>query len=379
MVEEAYAIGQLAKTGWKPKRTIIYASWDGEEPGLLGSTEWAEEHAAELARKAIVYINSDGNSRGFLNVGGSHSLQHFVNQVGQNVTDPQTGVSVIERSRARHMVQGNKKITERSELPISPLGSGSDYTPFLQHLGISSLNIGYGGEGGGGVYHSRYDSYDHFRRFGDPSFEYEVALSKTAGRAVLRFASADIIPHRFADMTKNIRSYVNELKQLVETMRTETKHAENLHRMNSYVLAADPETTYFPPSPQSSVPYINFAPLENAVAQLDEVTADYDKSLNSALASNVELTSANLLSVNMLLQSMEQRLRDPNGLPRRPWYKHRIYAPGYYTGYGVKTLPGVREAIEQRNWEETSQQITLTAEAISRYAGGIEEAAEILK
>src|SRR5699024_10988744 len=166
MMEEAYALGQLAKTGWQPRRTIVYASWDGEEPGLLGSTEWAEKHADELQQTAAIYLNSDGNSRGFLHAGGSQSLQHFVNEVGHSVEDPQTDVDVIERKRAHEMVTGNKKAAGKQDLPIYPLGSGSDYTPFLQHLGIASLNMSFGGEGGGGVYHSRYDSFDHYRRFG---------------------------------------------------------------------------------------------------------------------------------------------------------------------------------------------------------------------
>lgn len=379
MMEEAYAIGQLAKKGWKPKRTIVYASWDGEEPGLLGSTEWAEEHATELARKAVVYINSDGNSRGFLKAGGSHSLQHFVNQIGQKVMDPQTGIPVIERSRARLMVSGNKNVTERSEIPISPLGSGSDYSPFLQHLGISSLNIGYGGEGGGGVYHSRYDSYDHLRRFGDPGFAYGAALSQTNGRAVLRFANANIIPHQFQDMAQNIKTYLGQLKNMMDSMRKETEREQKLHEMNSYVLAADPHIPYHAPKRNTSVPYLNFAPLENAVDRLKYITENYDKALTTKLKANDDIRNDKTLKLNTLLQSIEQQLRDPNGLPRRPWYKHRIYAPGFYTGYGVKTLPGVREAIEQRDWEEADQQIVLTAEAIHRYGEMIEKALNLLE
>lgn len=379
MMEEAYALGQLAKSGWKPKRTIMYASWDGEEPGLIGSTEWVEEHADELRKKAVIYINSDGNSRGFLGVGGSHSLQRLINEVGDQVIDPQTGVTVNERSRARQMVAGNKNLADGRDLAIYPLGSGSDYSPFLQHLGISSLNISYGGEGGGGAYHSRYDSYDHYRRFGDPGFEYGVALSKTAGRTVLRFANASILPHHYSDMAENIKTYLNEVKKMTEDMRSQTQFEQTLHRMGAYNLAADPKKTYHPPMQEGSVPYINFAPLENAVAQLAEVTSKYDKVLNARLNDNTKVSAANMKKINMLLTSMEQNLTNPDGLPRRPWFRHHIYAPGYYTGYGVKTLPGVREAIEQRNWEELSQQVTQTTAAITRYSDGIAEVVKLME
>ncbi|MFA5669299.1 MAG: M28 family metallopeptidase [Balneolaceae bacterium] len=379
MMEEAYALGQLAKSGWRPKRTIKYASWDGEEQGLLGSTEWVEDNAKELREKAVIYINTDGNSRGFLGVGGSHSLQRMVNEVGDQVIDPQTGVTVNERSRARQLVAGNKSLAEGGDLSIYPLGSGSDYSPFLQHLGISSLNISYGGEGRGGAYHSRYDSYDHYRRFGDPGFEYGVALSKTAGRTVLRFANASIMPHHYSDMAENIKTYLDEVKKMTEEMRGQTQFEQSLHRMNAFNLAADPTQTYHAPTPQTTVPFINFTPLENAVAQLAEITSKYDKALKAGLGDNSKVTSAQMKKINTLLISMEQNLTNPEGLPRRPWFRHQIYAPGYYTGYGVKTIPGVREAVEQRNWEEVSQQVTQTAAAITRYSNGIAEVVKLME
>src|SRR5207237_6232795 len=159
---EARGLGELAKTGWKPKRTIVYCAWDGEEPGLLGSTEWVETHADMLKDKAAVYINTDSNGRGFLGIGGSHTLEKFINEVGRDIPDPQTTMSVWERARAQQIVGGpanaRKEALERPDLRIYALGSGSDYTPFLQHLGIASMNIGFGGEDGGGSYHSIYDS-----------------------------------------------------------------------------------------------------------------------------------------------------------------------------------------------------------------------------
>src|SRR5262249_31386773 len=196
VLEEARAVAQLAKSGWKPKRTIIYMAWDAEEPGLLGSTEWVETHAADLQQHAVAYINSDTNGRGFLNVGGSHSLEAFVSQVARDVIDPQKNVSVFERARAWQIVRGTpeeaKEARTRSDLRIGALGSGSDYTPFLHHIGVASLNIGFGGEGQGGSYHSIFDSFDHYTRFIDPDFTYGVALAKVGGRTVLRLADADV-------------------------------------------------------------------------------------------------------------------------------------------------------------------------------------------
>lgn len=379
MVEEAYAIGQLVKAGWRPSRTIVFASWDGEEQGLIGSTEWVEHHADELREKAVIYINSDSNRRGFLSAGGSHSLQRFVNEIGHSVIDPQTSVPVIDRLRARLMVNGNKDAASGADLPIYPLGSGSDYSPFLQHLGISSLNIGYGGEGGGGVYHSRYDSYDHLRRFGDPGFAYGVTLSQTTGRMVLRFANADILPHRFGDMAQNIHTYLDEIKTELGVMRESKEYDQKLQLSNAFVLAADPTERYHPPEPLKDVPFLNFAPVENAISAVQEVTRQYDQILEKVMQHPDKMTDDQKRMINTALQSIEQKLTDPNGLPRRPWYVHRIYAPGYYTGYGVKTLPGIREAVEEQNWAEAEQEIELTAEAINRYAEAIQDIINLIK
>lgn len=377
LLEEARVVGALALTGWRPKRTIVYAAWDAEEPGLLGSTEWAEHHAAELREKAVVYINSDGNGRGFLGVGGSHTLERFVNQISPDVQDPQTGVTVRDRLKARIAVGGDRDIATRTDLPISPLGSGSDYTPFLQHLGIPSLNIGYGGENGGGSYHSIFDSFDHYTRFGDPTFEYGVALAKTAGRATLRLANADVLPLRFGNFADNVRSYLEEVEQLAETLRSDTEHHNRLVDQNAFALAADPKSTYVAPEKKETVPYLNFAPLQNAVARLEDAAERYDSHLASAMAQGgVDADAASRL--NALLQGMEQRMTRAEGLPRRPWFRHMIYAPGFWTGYGVKTFPGVREGIEERAWDEVRLFVDEIAAALDRVSDGLEEAVGIL-
>ncbi|MBA4184941.1 MAG: M28 family peptidase, partial [Acidobacteria bacterium] len=290
LMEEARAVGALAKTGWKPKRTIVYAAWDAEEPGLLGSTEWAEHHAQELKNKTAVYINSDSNGRGFLGVGGSHTLEKFVNEVSRDVIDPQTKISVGERWRASQLVNGSpnskKEVRERTDLRISALGSGSDYTPFLQHLGIASLNLGYGGEDGGGSYHSVYDSFDHYTRFGDPNFEYGIALAQTAGRMTLRLANADVLPFEFTNFADTVGVYVKEIMTLADTMREETKQMNQMISDGTLKAAQDPKETFVMPKPKSDVPFLNFAPLQNALAKLQESAKNYQKATKNKSATS---------------------------------------------------------------------------------------------
>lgn len=377
-MEEARAIGALAAAGWRPKRTIVFAAWDAEEPGLIGSTEWAELHADTLRARAVAYINTDGNSRGFLNVGGSHTLERFVNQIAREVTDPQTGLSVSERLHARRLVRGTSDdLDATSDHRIGALGSGSDYTPFLQHLGIASLNLSYSGESGGGSYHSIYDSADHYERFGDPTFEYGIALAQTAGRAVLRLADADVLPFQFTTFADTVGGYVDEVVDLTDGMRDETTRLTRLLADGRYEAAADPTATFVSPRPESPVPYLNFAPLHNAVRRLDDTATAYDAALEAAIA-NGTISNETRRAVNRIVMLTERSLTRDDGLPRRAWFRHQIYAPGFYTGYGVKTLPGVREAIEERAWNEASEQIPHAAAALTDLAGALERATALL-
>ncbi len=390
LMAEVKAIGALVKDGWRPKRTLIYASWDGEEAGLLGSTEWAETHADELRRKAVLYVNSDTNGRGFLRAAGSHSFQNLVQQVAATVRDPQTGVTAAARLRARVLVDGNqkgvdeeaKKITRRvaggAAPPIGALGSGSDYTPFLQHLGIASLDIRYGGEDkDGGIYHSIYDSFDHFVRFGDPEFAYGVALAKTIGRVMLRVADADVLPARFSDFADTVAQYADEVRKLADSLRERTDEQHRLLDENAFKLAGDPTETYLPPEREAKVPFFNFAPLDNALLKLKQSAKACDDACAQAVRSGA--SAAQLTRVNGLLQGMEQILLHPAGLPGREWYRHMIYAPGLHTGYGVKTLPGVREAIEQRRWPEVDQYMSIVAGVLNSYSERLDEATGALK
>jgi N-acetylated-alpha-linked acidic dipeptidase len=372
-LEEARVIGELAKSGWRPRRTIVYAAWDGEEQGLIGSTEWVETHAEELRKHAVVYINSDSNSRGFLDVGGSHTLERLVTQVARDVTDPQRNVSVLDRLRAREQTLAispelRKEAHDRLLIRLDALGSGSDYTPFLQHNGIAALNVGYGGEGGGGSYHSIYDSFDHYIRFSDPKFDYGIAQAQTTGRLVLRLANADVLPFEFVTFADTLARYVDELTKLAETARNATEERNRLVRERAYEIAADPTQTFVAPKLEPPVPYLNFAPLQNAVSRLQQSARAYEKAAAGG-ASDARLDQA--------LMHMEQALTRPEGLPRRPWFRHQIYAPGFYTGYGVKTVPGVREAIEQKQWSEANQQIEIVARVIEAYTAEVDRALEM--
>ncbi len=376
LMEEARAVGELAKTGWRPKRTIVYCLWDGEEPGLLGSTEWAETHADELRQKAVAYINSDSNGRGFLYMAGSHTLERFVNEVARDVVDPQKKITVFERAKARAISGAGPgeraDLRERRDLRLGALGSGSDYTPFLQHLGVASLNLGFGGEDGSGSYHSVYDSFDHYTRFGDPTFEYGVALAKTAGRVVLRLANADVLPFEPTTLVETVNRYFGELQRLEDDMRSRTEERNRMISDGTYAAVSDPKETYVMPTREEPVPHLNFAPLENAIDRLRASARAYER------ASGRQLPRESQVAVDRVLMGLERALTRSEGLPGRPWYVHHVYAPGLYTGYGVKTLPGVREAIELRKWREAEEQIAILARVLDGYAGEIDRATTVV-
>jgi N-acetylated-alpha-linked acidic dipeptidase len=392
LMAEAKAIGALAKDGWRPKRTLVYCSWDGEEPGLLGSTEWAEAHADELQRKAVLYVNSDGNGRGFLGADGSHSLQTFVSEAANSVRDPETGATVLERLKARiqtdasrHGASEELKRAARTvggggNPPIDALGSGSDYTAFIDHLGIASLNLGFGGESEtGGVYHSAYDSFDHYSRFGDPGFVYGVALAQTAGRVVLRMSEADVPPFLAADFAETVARYIDEMHKLADGMRESTELQHRLLDKKLFTLAADPTKAYHAPQREAAVPVLNLAPLDNALLRLKKTAPACDAALIAACKGDPKLGDAQRLELDGLLRSLEQTLLHPDGLPGRGWFRHMIYAPGLKTGYAVKTLPGVREAIEDRRWPDAERFAVVIAGSLGAYCDQLERITALLK
>jgi len=370
-LEEARALGELRKQGWQPKRTIVYTVWDGEEPALLGSTEWAETHAEELQQHAVVYINSDGNSRGYLNMGGSHSLERFINDVARDVTDPESHDSVWKRDQSRRLTRGDaeekKDARERHDLRIEALGSGSDYTPFLQHLGIPSLNLGYGGEDADGIYHSVYDDFYFYTHFLDTTFVYGRALAQTAGTAVIRLADADVIPYEYTDLADTVDGYVKDLQKLLKHRQDEIRDTNRNLADGVYAATNDPRRPRVAPKEEPLPPSLNFAPLETAAAALFESARAYEKAERDA-----HLSPAALQSVNGKLLRAEQQFIDPAGLPHRDWYRHLLYAPGFYTGYGVKTMPGVREAIEQGDYQAAEREIGRVANAVKKEASWLD-------
>ncbi|MGE0130854.1 MAG: M28 family metallopeptidase [Blastocatellales bacterium] len=339
VLEEARAFGEMLKQGWRPKRTIVFCAWDGEEPGLLGSTEWVEHHAEELKQKAVAYINTDSTGKGWFNASGSHTLEKFVNDVARSVNDPKGRGSILDAARSRRNEQGRGDV-ERRDMRIGALGSGSDYTAFLDHLGIASLNFGFGGESGGGIYHSIYDSFNWYTRFSDTTFEYSRALAQTAGTAIMRLADARILPFEFTNFAETVGGYVDEIAKL----------------------------------PKQDV---DVASLRKSAVRLKQAADDYDRGLRSI--ANTGGAPVETQALNALLYQSERKLLSEAGLPRRGWFKHQIYAPGFYTGYGVKTLPGAREAIEQKNWVEAAEQVKVISRTLDSMSSQIEAASRKLQ
>ena len=380
-MEEARVLGEMSKEGWKPKRTIIYCAWDAEEPGLIGSTEWVETHADELRAHAVTYINTDSNSRGYLNVSGSHSLETFMNQVARDVSDPEKNISVWQRRQLRRIAgassgEERERLRSRATWPIEALGSGSDYTAFLDFTGVASVNLEFSGENDGGIYHSVYDDYYWFTHFGDVGFVYGRALAQTAGTSVLRLADADLLPFDFNALYSTVRGYVNDLQHLAENQSSEIRDRNRQISEGVFGATSDPRRPVVAPAPETVPPYLNFAPLQNAVDALSQSADHYQRAYAKAERDGgAALGHASLAQVNLQLLQSERALTDPNGLPGRAWFKHQLYAPGFYTGYGVKTVPAVREAIEQKQWSTAEESINAVAKVLDNEAAIIEKAA----
>jgi N-acetylated-alpha-linked acidic dipeptidase len=380
MLEEARALGELRKQGWSPKRTIIYCAWDGEEPALLGSTEWAETHATELQQHAVAYINSDGNGRGFLQVEGSHALEHFINDVARDITDPETHESVWKRQQARAIERAKpedkEKVRARADLRIAALGSGSDYTPFLQHLGVPSLNIAYGGEDADGIYHSIYDDFYFYTHFLDTDFTYGRALAQTGGTAIIRLADADILPFHYTNLADTVRTYDEELQLLLKKKRDEVTERNREITDGVYTATNDPRRPREAPKVQPVPPSVDFTPLSRAIEVLTRRAAALDEARAAAMKKSA--SPAAYTAVDAKIAQSEQQLLDAAGLVHREWFKHLLYAPGFYTGYGVKTVPGVREAIEQGQYDSVPTEMARVGKALEREAAWLDSITKML-
>ncbi|HYO64179.1 MAG TPA: M28 family metallopeptidase [Pyrinomonadaceae bacterium] len=356
MLEVGRALGELTKRGWRPRRTLVLCAWDAEEYGLVGSTEWAEEHAAELREKAVAYLNMDAAVSG-ANFGAASvpSLWKLLRAATRDVRDPRTRKSVYEawQDRAR---ETDAELTDaaagtdtpQAEARIGSLGSGSDYTPFLQHLGVPALDMGFGGDYG--VYHSAYDSFNWMAKFGDPTFEYHVASAQLWGTVALRLAEARALPFDYTDYAAQIREFV------AETQRAALRRG------------------------LAPVDFDARAMLE-AVAQFEsearranerrlELVDEYARTRLRADDSNARAV-ARLRRLNDSLLAAERALTDARGLRGRPWYKHQIYAPGFYTGYAAQPLPDLRQAVDERNPTEARQAAERITAAVLRAAAAL--------
>ncbi|MBI1740441.1 MAG: folate hydrolase, partial [Candidatus Koribacter versatilis] len=321
---------------------------------------------------------SDSNGRGYLGMSGSHTLEKFINGVARDITDPETNLSVWKRSQLNRLRRASSaddrhEARMRPDLRIGALGSGSDFTPFLQHLGVASLNIGYGGEDDGGIYHSIYDDFYWFTHFADTEFVYGRALAQTGGTAVMRLASAELLPFDFSNFANTVGRYADELKRLHSGMQEQIRERNRQVEEGVFKATMDPKEPETLPATEAVPPYINFAPLENGMDALNRAAERYDKALGKARGA---LGSGSLRDVNAMLIESERKMTHADGLPGRAWFQHMIYAPGFYTGYGVKTIPGVREAIEQKQWKLADEQIARIGKILTDEAALIEKAAK---
>jgi len=389
LLEEARALSLLLKQGWKPRRTIIYCAWDGEEPMLLGSTEWVEAHGDELREHAAVYINTDGNDRGVLNMNGSHSLEQFINGVARDIDDPETAaagnkMTVWQRAQLTAIAEAKsaedrKKIRERADLRIGALGSGTDFTGFIDHLGIATLDMGFGGEDEEGIYHSIYDDFYWYTRFSDTNFVYGRALAQTVGSSVMRLADAEVLPFDFVDFADTVEMYTKNLQKLLADKQEEIRERNQELDEGMFKATFDPRHPTVAPAREEIPPHLNFAPMQNAVDLLTRSAKHYQQAMAQRQASlDDEAFASKLSALNRELIESERRLTNADGLPRRSWYKHLLYAPGVYSGYGAKTVPGVREGIEQKRYAEAEQEIVRVSKALENEAGLIESAAKEL-
>jgi N-acetylated-alpha-linked acidic dipeptidase len=375
LLEEARALGELHKQGWNPKRTLIYTAWDGEEPGLLGSTEWAEMHADQLTKHGAVYINSDENGRGYFGGSGSQSFELMVNDVTHELTDPETGKSVWDRQKAASLTgrgrRGGSGGGERKTIEFGPAGSGSDYAGFIDHLGVASVNIGFGGEDRGGTYHSAYDTPWHWDQFGDKDQVYGKLFAQTAGTIVMRIADAEVMPYNFTELSLTIDGYAASLKSELKQLTADAQVRARLLKSGAYTLANDPKNPISAPPALPVPPAMDFTALDSALDKLKAASARYEQ----ASAKAPTLSADKRKQLNDGLATAERKLISADGLPGRPWTKHLIYAPGTFTGYGASTLPGVREALEAGRFDEANQQLAVLVKALNDEAAYIDSLA----
>ncbi len=384
MLEEARVLGSLHAQGWTPARSIIFCAWDGEEPGLLGSVEWVETHLKELQAHAVAYVNSDGNDRGYLAAGGTQDLQSFVSAVARDVTDPETSLSTYQRARLFAIANAKdaderNDLRKRDDLVIEALGDGSDYTAFQDFAGIPTLDLSFGGEEDGDQYHSIYDDFDWYTRFVDPDLAYGRALAQVAGSTVMRLANADLLPFDYAPQVDAIEQYETDLEKLLKTKQDEYGERALERKEGVFAATRDPRRPMAPPPDEVVPPYMNFAPMKNAIADLKHAAERYSAALDAFKAAGASVKPEAVTQVNRHLMQISRLFLDEKGLPERPWFKNQVYAPGAYSGYGAKPIAAVREYMDQRKWHEADGQVPRVAAALEAVAAGIVKAADELQ
>jgi N-acetylated-alpha-linked acidic dipeptidase len=385
MLEEARMLGELHRQGWIPKRTIIYCAWDGEEPGLLGSVEWVETHLNELQKHAVAYINSDSTERGYFFPGGTQDLQSFVSGVARDIEDPETHMSVFQRSHLVSIAKAKdaeerKDLRKRNDLVVSALGDGSDFTAFQDFAGIPTLSIDFGGEDDGDQYHSIYDDFYWYAHFIDTDFAYGRALAQTGGTAMMRLADADLIPYDYSPQAEAIAKYEEELEKLLKDKQDEFTERNLQLKEGVFTATSDPRKPSVAPPFETVPPYMNFAPMKNAIDLLKKNSERYSRILSDWQAKgSPRLSAQDLESINADLLKIPRLFLNEKGLPERPWFKNQIYAPGAYTGYGAKPVAAVREYMDEKKWREAEAQVPQVAQVIENVATGISKAADDLE
>ena len=380
MLEEARVLGDLHARGWVPARTVVYCSWDGEEPGLLGSVEWVETHLADLQKHAVAYVNSDTNRRGYLLPGGTQDLERFISGIARAVTDPETQLTVYQRSHLYSLskaknAEDRAAIRKRNDLEVTALGDGSDFTAFQDYAGISTLSLEFEEEDDGTQYHSVYDDFYWYTHFVDTDFVYGRALSQTAGTAIMRLADADVIPVDYAPQAQAVARYEAELEKLLREKQDEFKELDLELQEGVFEATLDPRRPTLAPRRETIPPFINFAPMKNAIALLNKSAERYSRVLGAyEAAGSPELPPQSAALLNADLLRVSRLFLNQQGLPERPWFKNQVYAPGAYTGYGAKPIAAVREYMDEKRWREAEGQVPQVAQVIENVAAGIDKA-----
>jgi N-acetylated-alpha-linked acidic dipeptidase len=384
MLEEARVLGELHAHGWTPGRSIVYCAWDGEEPGLLGSVEWVETHLEDLKKHAVVYINSDSNGRGFMLPGGTQDLESFISGVARSIDDPETHLTVYQRSHLYGIAKAKNaeertEVRKRNALEVTALGDGSDFTAFQDYAGISTLSVEFGEEDDGTQYHSIYDDFYWYTHFVDTDFAYGRALSQTAGTAIMRLADADLIPVDYAPQAEAIAKYESDLEKLLKEKQEEFKERDLELQEGVFKAMLDPHRPTIAPPAETVPPFINFAPMKNAIAQLKKSAERYAQGLSTYEAKgSPPFSPQGLATLNADLMRVSRLFLNQKGLPERPWFKNQVYAPGAYTGYGAKPIAAVREFMDEKRWSEAEGQVPQVSQVIEAVAAGVNKAADDL-